>query len=356
MGVLSVRHRTTYHYAEPVELGEHRMMFRPRESHDLRLIRTRLSITPQPVDLHWRHDVFDNSVAVANFDCATTRLQFDSMVTLEHVETRLPDYALEVPARRFPFAYPRDEWPDLAPALQRPEPSVQVDEWAARFAPAGFLRPGCAQPGFANPEFAHTARSAAGTLGTMDLLRAMALGIRQQLRYLRRLERGVQTPAETLRRGSGTCRDFAWLMIDAVRSLGLAARFVSGYIYVPDAAPPAPVASISIDRPVSMPVDVPVGVPVDVPVGVPVDAPPAMADGGATHAWLQVYLPGAGWVDFDPTNSIIGNRHLIRVAVAWSPMQVLPLWGTYVGSADACLGMRVAVSVTEESSHASTLA
>ncbi|HLB99116.1 MAG TPA: transglutaminase family protein, partial [Acetobacteraceae bacterium] len=87
-----------------------------------------------------------------------------------------------------------------------------------------------------------------------------------------------------------------------------------------------------------------------------IEPPLEMEDGGATHAWLQVYLPGAGWVDFDPTNSIIGNRNLIRVAVAWSPMQVLPLWGTYVGSASACLGMQVAVSVTEEPSHADTLA
>jgi transglutaminase-like putative cysteine protease len=328
VGVLSVRHLTTYHYAEPVELGEHRMMFRPRESHDLRLIRTRLSITPQPVDLHWRHDVFDNSVAVANFDCSTTWLRFDSMVTLEHFETRLPDYALEVSARSLPFEYPRDEWPDLAPALQRPETSEEVDQWAAQFAscrsaPSGFVRQG---------------RSATGTLGTMDLLRAMALGIREQLRYIRRVERGVQTPAETLRRGSGTCRDFAWLMIDAVRSLGLAARFVSGYIFVPDTAPPASAAEPSTAARIS------------------VDAPLAIDEGGATHAWLQVYLPGAGWVDFDPTNSIIGNRNLIRVAVAWSPMQVLPLWGTYVGSASACLGMQVAVSVTEEPSHADTLA
>ena len=340
MGVLSVRHLTTYHYSQPVELGEHRMMFRPRESHDLRLIRTRLSITPQPVDLHWRHDVFDNSVAVANFDCATTWLRFDSMVTLEHFETRPPDYALEVSARSFPFEYPRDEWPDLAPALQRPEPSVEVDQWAARFASRGSCPPGSVHPG----------RSATATLGTMDLLRAMALGIRQELRYIRRVERGVQTPTETLRRGSGTCRDFAWLMIDAVRSLGLAARFVSGYVFVPDTTPATSVAAISAAARIS--IDAPLAI--DPPLAI--DAPLAIHEGGATHAWLQVYLPGAGWVDFDPTNSIIGNRNLIRVAVAWSPMQVLPLWGTYVGSAGACLGMQVAVSVTEEPSHADTLA
>jgi transglutaminase-like putative cysteine protease len=184
----------------------------------------------------------------------------------------------------------------------------------------------------------------------MDLLRAMALGIRQELRYIRRVERGVQTPAETLRRGSGTCRDFAWLMIDAARSLGLAARFVSGYIFVPDTAPPASVAASSTATRMSIDAHLASHAPPAT------DAPLPSHEGGATHAWLQVYLPGAGWVDFDPTNSIIGNRNLIRVAVAWSPMQVLPLWGTYVGSASACLGMEVAVSVTEEPSHADTLA
>jgi transglutaminase-like putative cysteine protease len=116
-----------------------------------------------------------------------------------------------------------------------------------------------------------------------------------------------------LRRGSGTCRDFAWLMIDVVRSLGLAARFVSGYIFVPN-----------------------------------LDAD-SVVGGGATHAWLQVYLPGAGWVDFDPTNSIIGNRNLIRVAMAWDPAHVLPLWGTFSGPPKSFLGMEVTVAVTEDS-------
>jgi transglutaminase-like putative cysteine protease len=304
MRVLSVRHLTTYRYAEPVALGEHRMMFRPRASHDLRLIQTRLQITPQPVDLRWLHDAFDNSVAVATFGATTTWLQFDSMVTLEHFESHLPDYALEAAARTYPFEYPWEEWPDLVRAVNRQEPSPEVDRWAG--------------------QFLSQVRTQDGTIGTMDLLRAMALGIRQQLRYIRRIERGVQTPAETLRNGSGTCRDFAWLMIDAIRFLGFAARFVSGYIFVPGDAPP---------------------VATDLTAG---GDPMGTPEGGATHAWLQVYLPGAGWVDFDPTNSIIGNRNLIRVAVGWSPRQVLPLWGTYEGSASACLGMKVAVRVTEE--------
>jgi transglutaminase-like putative cysteine protease len=286
--LLTVCHITKYRYACPVKLGEHQMMFRPRESHDLRLVRTRLNIVPQPRSLRWLHDVFDNSLAIATFDTETPELVFDSEVTLEHIETPHPDYALAEDAQNYPFAYSREERLDLVRALERHHPAGEVDRWAA-----GFLPPG-------------------GRIGTMALLRKMTLGIREQLRYSRRLERGVQTPAETLAKGTGTCRDYAFLMMEGVRSLGLAARFVSGYIFVP-------------------------GLEVDPVIG-----------GGATHAWLQVYLPGAGWVDFDPTNSIVGNRNLIRVAVAWAPAQALPLWGTFTGPASCFLGMDVSVSVKDE--------
>ena len=287
MSLLTVRHVTVYRYAELVALGEHRMMFRPRESHDLRLIASQLEIVPRPTQLRWLHDVFDNSVAVATFSGRTTELRFDSTITLEHIETDLPDYALEPEAATFPFAYARDDLPDLAQALRRHSPAPDVDRWAASFLPRS------------------------GSTDTVALLRAMTVGIREQLAYTRRTERGVQTPSETLGRGSGSCRDFAWLMIEAARSLGFAARFVSGYIFVPDSEPSGHLG------------------------------------GGATHAWLQVYLPGAGWVDFDPTNRIIGNRNLIRVAVAWSPAQALPLWGTFIGYASSYRGMEVAVSVID---------
>ena len=133
MSLLTVRHVTIYRYAEPVGLGEHRMMFRPRESHDLRLIAARLDIVPRPTQLRWVHDVFDNSVAVATFSGRTTELRFDSTVTLEHIETELPDYALEPEAATYPFAYARDDLPDLARALQRQSPAADVDRWAASF-------------------------------------------------------------------------------------------------------------------------------------------------------------------------------------------------------------------------------
>jgi transglutaminase-like putative cysteine protease len=286
MRLLTVRHVTIYRYAEPVRLGEHRMMFRPRESHDLRLIKSRLDIVPLPTHLRWIHDVFDNSVAVATFDGTTSKLCFDSAVTLEHIETALPEYSLEAYARTYPFRYAADELPDLALALMRHYPSDDVEGWSARFA-------------------------ASGSTGTMAMLRAMTLAIKDQLAYVRRPERGVQSPSQTLRSGRGSCRDFALLMMESVRCLGLAARFVSGYIFVPDAHPATSIG------------------------------------GGATHAWMQVYLPGAGWVDFDPTNSIIGNRSLIRVAVAWDPEQALPLWGSFTGFASSCRGMEVVVSVAD---------
>jgi len=286
MRLLTVRHVTTYSYSEPVHFGEHRMMFRPRASHDLRLLQLELDIRPQPRELRWLHDVFDNSVAIATFDIAATELRFDSTVTLEHIETARPDYAIEAGARDFPFAYSDDERPDLTGALARQYPSDDLAPWTARFLPEG--------------------RNT-----TMGLLLAMTRGIKDECRYLRRGEKGVQSPGETLRRRSGSCRDFAVLMMEAARSLGIAARFVSGYIFVPDAAGGAVVG------------------------------------GGATHAWMQAYLPGAGWVDFDPTNDIVGNRNLIRVAVAWDQRNALPLWGTFVGPRSCVRGMDVSVSVSE---------
>ena len=285
MSFLTVSHSTVYRYREPVGLGEHRMMFRPRESHDLRLIQTSLVITPKPAHLRWLHDPFDNSVAVAGFEGTTTELRFESTVTLEHFETSVPEYPLEEYARTYPFRYSDEDFPNLVRALARHYHGAAVSKWALQF-----LDP-------------------SENTGTMKILRAMTRGIGEQFTYTRRPEKGVQPPEETLQKRRGSCRDFAVLMMEAARSLGIAARFVSGYIFVSDRS--------------------------------------GLAGGGATHAWMQAYLPGAGWIDFDPTNSIIGNRNLIRVAVAWDPYHALPLWGTYAGPPEAFLAMDVTVKVTE---------
>jgi len=286
--LLTVRHVTTYRYSAPVAFGEHRMMFRPRESHDLRLVQTRLDIRPVPSDLRWLHDVFDNSVAIATFGEMSSELRFESTVTLEHIHTTLPDYALDADARAYPFQYSGDEHPDLVGALARRYPDDDLSDFTAHL-------------------LAGTGRTT-----TMDLLQSMSRTINDGFTYVRRMEKGVQSPGETLRLRSGSCRDFAVLMMEAARSLGIAARFVSGYIFSSYASATAPIG------------------------------------GGATHAWMQAYLPGAGWVDFDPTNSIVGNRNLIRVAVAWDHRNALPLWGTFSGPSSSFRGMDVEVSVVDE--------
>lgn len=288
MRLLTVRHVSIYRYSVPVSFGEHWMMFRPRESHDLRLTGSRLAIFPEPASLRWLHDVFDNSLAVATFVDPAAELRFESAVSLEHYESPRPHYQLAPEARFFPFIYSDEDRSNLWRALQRRYPSDDVTSWARSFVSDG------------------------QRIETMTLLTAMTLATREAFAYCRRLEHGTQTPGETLQRGTGSCRDFALFLMEAVRSLGLAARFVSGYIFVPEAEPEKYVG------------------------------------GGATHAWIQAYLPGAGWIDFDPTNSIIGNRNLIRVAIAMDPADVPPLWGTFDGPVGSFMGLEVNVSVVEE--------
>jgi transglutaminase-like putative cysteine protease len=287
MSILTVRHITTYTYRRPVAFGEHRMMFRPRDSYDQRLVDSGLRITPRPATLRWVHDPFGNCVAFATFDQKADTLRFESTIWIEHFPGNTPDFQTERHAQRYPFAYDPDEGPDLAPWIARgyPDPDGRVERWARKFAPKGRPTP------------------------TGKLLMTLTCAIAESFAYARRPEGGTQDPVTTLRTGKGSCRDFALLMMESVRSLGFAARFVSGYLYVP-----------SRDG-------------------------PTYVGGGATHAWCQVYLPGAGWIEFDPTNGIIGNRDLIRVAVARDPRQAVPLSGTYRGGSADALEMVVEVNV-----------
>lgn len=304
MALIRITHRTVYRYSEPVRFGEHRFMCRPRDSHDLRLVSTGLLISPTP-RLRWIHDVFGNSVLVATFSEPATELVFESTVVAEHYPSE-PDVDLIEPyAETLPFSYDASEMPDLARTIERhyPDPQHQVDAW---------VRTVCA---------------AAGTSNTLDLLIAITHAIRAQFRYEARDEEGIRTPTETLRHGSGSCRDFALFMMEAVRSLGLAARFVSGYLY-DDVLPEAVLPDVLRSEPGA--------------------ADAAVVGGGATHAWVQVYLPGAGWLPFDPTNGIVGGGHLIRIATARDPSQAAPLTGSYAGPAEAYLGIEVDVRVSVE--------
>ena len=210
MPVLTVRHLTTYRYKQPVAFGEHRMMLRPRDYYDQKLLEAKLVITPEPTDIRWVHDVFGNCVAVARFSGRAQELRFESVIRLEQSPTEVLEFQIEEYARRYPFTYGADEMPDLLRAMERQylDPEHEVDQWARQF-----LR--------------HDGRTE-----TTELLAAMTHAIRQNLTYVRREESGVQDPVRTLRLGSGSCRDFTVLMMEAVRSLGLAAHFVSGYLYV----------------------------------------------------------------------------------------------------------------------------
>ena len=292
MTILNVLHRTRYGYAKPVTFCSHRLMMRPRDSHDLRLIDTALTISPA-ASVRWLHDVFGNSVAVAEFTEPGNELLVVSSFRAEHFPLPEASVTLEEYARRYPFSYDALEVPDIGRTAERnyPDPEHRVDAWARRF----------------------VARRRDGD--TMAILLAMVQAVRAEFRYNPRDEMGTQDPLVTLDSGSGTCRDFALFLIEAVRALGFAARFVSGYLYDEDR------------------------------VG---DGDHSIVGGGATHAWAQIYLPGAGWVEFDPTNALVGGRNLIRVAVARDPSQAIPLAGSFTGTPDAFLGMTVEVEIKAE--------
>jgi transglutaminase-like putative cysteine protease len=290
MPLLTIHHKTEYRYARPVAFGEHRIMLRPRDGHDLRLLAGDLRIEPQPMRLRWIHDVFGNSVAIATFDERADMLSFTSTATVEHNPAE--EFALtpDDPAYFYPFLYDAEEFPDLLQFItpQYADPDGELSQWARNFLDAEAPTP------------------------TFNILAGMTHGIRDAFSYRKRHEQGTQHPLDTLQTGSGTCRDFALLMIEALRRLGIAARFVSGYLFVPE------------------------------------DRAHRYAGGGSTHAWVQVYLPSAGWIEFDPTNGIVGTRDLIRVAVAREPRQAIPLHGTYLGPADAFIGMEISINVVSE--------
>lgn len=264
-------------------------MIRPREGHDQRLLASRLEIDPPAIELRWLHDVFGNSVAIARFDRRADRLTFDSHARIAHSPTDGADVEVEDYARRFPFTYSSEDMPDLLRSIERDHRDVNrvVDDWAHRFVRSD------------------------GPTETLALLTEMTSAIRREFTYVRRLEKGTQAPIETLSSRRGSCRDFAVLMIEAARALGFAARFVSGYVYPPN---------VSEGR-----------------IG-----------GGNTHAWVRIFLPGSGWVEFDPTNGIVGSRGLIRAAVARDPLQAVPLSGTWRGEPGSYVDMDVSVEIEME--------
>jgi len=283
---LKIHHKTTYRYRQPVSLGPHRLMLRPRESRDLRLISSDVTVTPDAV-VTWAHDVFGNAVATASFQSLADNLVIDSVAELQHNATAWPVFDVAASAISYPFRYSDDEWVDLGALtiLQYPDTEGRLQVWSRSFVGG-------------NPT------------NTLALLKDLSIGVSGWIHYQSREDEGTQSPTQTLDRGWGSCRDFAVLFVEAARSLGFGARIVSGYLYNPNQ-----------------------GI-----VG---------GEGmGSTHAWAEVFVPGAGWITFDPTNRSVGNFNLIPVAVARDIRQAMPVTGSFVGMPDDFQEMSVEVLVT----------
>jgi transglutaminase-like putative cysteine protease len=285
---LRILHRTRYTYSRPVSFGEHRLMIRPRDGHDMRILESSLSVSPR-ADVHWAFDAFGNSVALLSFHEAADELLIDSTLLLRRYGLDEPLARIERYAGTFPVHYDADERIDLGPymVLHQPQDRDVLAAWIAQVLPR-----------------------VSGS--SLEILGALGTAIHGAFRYARREAEGVQTPAETISLGSGTCRDFALLFMDAARHLGFAARFVTGYLHDEAAGN---------------------------------DSNEDMTGGGATHAWADIFVPGAGWVEFDPTNRIIASRNLIRVATTRTPAQALPVSGTFEHDGGTLLGLQVIVRV-----------
>jgi transglutaminase-like putative cysteine protease len=286
--IYDLKHTTTYRYVNPVTFGEHRAIFLPAAGSHGRILSHSIQANI-PVNVRWMMDTLSNNVALLKFDQPTQELAVTFRVRGEHFGYRaIAEFPLNPRADEIPVQYTPDEWIDLM-MFMRPhseDPDGSLAAWAK---------------GFVAGDQDHT----------LTVLQRMMEAINTGLTYQAREAEGTQTPAATLRLKSGTCRDYAWLMVEALRRLGLACRFVSGYLY-----------DEALDG-----------------------GEIGMTGSGATHAWLQVYLPGAGWRNYDPTNRITAGFDLIPVAIARHPGQVLPLSGSWFGHSGDYLGMEVQVSL-----------
>ena len=281
---LQINHVTVYEFAEIVTLLPHKLLLRPREGQDIRIESAELSISPAH-QLRWQRDVYGNSVAVASFVAASKRLSIESRVLLQHYDDQPLNFLVADFAVQHPFQYDPAEQVDLGPYLLPifAQDQAQIAAW---------LRP-LWQPGQA--------------VETYVLLDRINKAIAGEFAYVQREQPGVQSPAETLAKRSGSCRDTSTLFIEACRYLGLASRFVSGYLYLPGGT----------------------------------------QGQGATHAWSEVYLPGAGWKGFDSTSGLLAAGDHIAVAVSRHPESVPPVAGAFLAATHQSPDMQVVVQVTE---------
>ncbi len=277
---IQITHRTEYHYHSPVSFGPHRALVRPREGHDVHIESSRLEISPK-ADVRWLRDIYGNSIAVLVFSEPAQKLSLFSELVVAHYDENPLDFLIEPNALSYPFQYSPEEQPELIPyrLASYPQDGHALQNWLSWLYTPGQL------------------------INTFELLNLLNTRIFESFKYSRREEPGVQTPAQTIGLGSGSCRDYAVLMMEAARYWGFGARFVTGYIQ--------------------------------------------MGEGqhGSTHAWTEIYIPGAGWRGFDPTNNKLSGAEHVSIAVARDQEKAMPLSGAWEGPSGAFARMDVSVQV-----------
>lgn len=281
---LHIRHLTRYQYSAPVELLPHTLHIRPRIGHDIRMLDATLTVSPG-CQTKWKRDLYGNSVAILTFQEQAPELSILSEVMVEHYEEAPLDFLVDPFAVQFPFQYEPRQRVSLSPyeILCFQNDDRHLRSWLGQFW----------QPG--------------QTIETYALLDNINKAIARDFQYAMREEPGVQRPADTIARGSGSCRDFATLFIESVRYFGLAARFVSGYLHCPE----------------------------------------SVQGHGSTHAWSEVFLPGAGWIAFDSTSGLVVGHTHIATAVSRHPEDVAPVDGSYLNPGGISNTMQVEVDVRE---------
>jgi len=277
---IRITHRTVYYYHSLVTLGTHRALLRPREGHDVHIEGSILTIEPKG-EVRWLRDIYGNSIAVITFAEPTQKLSLFSEVSVAHYNENPLDFLIEPGALSYPFQYAADEQTELIPyrLSSYPHDVTALQVWLHQIYTPGQL------------------------INTFELLNRLNTSIFQSFRYARREEAGVQFPSQTLTWGTGSCRDYAVLMMEAARYWGFGARFVTGYIQ--------------------------------------------MSEGqhGSTHAWTEIYIPGAGWRGFDPTNNKLAGSEHVSVAVARDPDKAMPFSGAWRGMPGAFDRMEISVQV-----------
>lgn len=277
---IRITHKTEYYYHTPVAFGPHRALLRPREGHDVHIESSRLEVEPD-ANVRWLRDIYGNSIAVLTFAGPARKLRLFSEIDVDLYDDNPIDCLIESNSRSYPFQYDPSEQVELIPYRlpSYPYDGPAVQNWLLDLYSPGQL------------------------VNTFELLNKLNSRIYEAFRYVRREDPGVQLPCRTLTLGTGSCRDYAVLMMEAARHWGFGARFVTGYIQM------------------------------------------GVGQHGATHAWTEIYLPGAGWRGFDPTNNKLAGSQHVSVGVAREQEKASPLSGAWEGPPDAFDRMEVSVQV-----------